>query len=264
MSAAMSGEQEVRDFLKAQGMEEYTSALIYNGFYMSVDSLREATYEELLDCNVKPLHAKLILSSLQQSAHSAPLSEEEQERQRLASFLSMIGCAGSEEALVAGGLGSLSRLKGRPEEDLVKAGVKPVHARLIMSSLDTVHGDGAAGGGLRSETPRAGGAYSTADGDDGISLLGRKRKSDPKNWRFLLLTGMLLTALALGWLAAFGPPGGGAAAAAPPPAGGLQQLHKGKGGGGKGFGGLKRRGARGGERRNATHAWVEGVTKKPS
>ena len=148
----MSGEQEVRDFLKAQGMEEYTSALIYNGFYMSVDSLREATYEELLDCNVKPLHAKLILSSLQQSAHSAPLSEE---------------------ALVAGGLGSLSRLKGRPEEHLVKAGVKPVHARLIMSSLDTVHGDGAAGGGLRSETPRAGGAYSTADGDDGISLLGR-------------------------------------------------------------------------------------------
>ena len=59
-----SATSEVEAFLATLGLEQYAQTLIYNGFYTSVDALRTAAYHELLECQVKPVHARLIISNL--------------------------------------------------------------------------------------------------------------------------------------------------------------------------------------------------------
>ena len=41
-----------------------THQVIHNGFYTSMEALKGATYEELVDSGVRPVHAKLIISHL--------------------------------------------------------------------------------------------------------------------------------------------------------------------------------------------------------
>eukprot|EP00326_Haptolina_ericina_P035055 CAMPEP_0181245774 /NCGR_PEP_ID=MMETSP1096-20121128/43626_1 /TAXON_ID=156174 ORGANISM="Chrysochromulina ericina, Strain CCMP281" /NCGR_SAMPLE_ID=MMETSP1096 /ASSEMBLY_ACC=CAM_ASM_000453 /LENGTH=251 /DNA_ID=CAMNT_0023342519 /DNA_START=109 /DNA_END=864 /DNA_ORIENTATION=- len=242
---------EVTAFLETIGLEHYASALINTGFYTSVDALSSATYEELMDCNVKPVHAKLILASLKSKAPSTPaLASAEQERARMTAFLSGVGLEICQEALAQAGLNTIDSLKGKSAEDLIEVGLRAVHARLIVSNLDTVS--------RVAETPGPSRALSAALDDEAFgspmgSLLGRKKKrSDPQNWRFLLLIGLLLTALALGAAFAFG----GGSASVPPVGKG-----KGKGHAHGAVGGELRAAAKGkgkgkravlGKRRNAT------------
>ena len=60
----MSGNESVEKFLTDIGLESCIQAVVHNGFYTSMDALRGATYEELVDSGVRNVHAKLILSNL--------------------------------------------------------------------------------------------------------------------------------------------------------------------------------------------------------
>ena len=51
-------------FLEQLGLESCVQAVVHNGFYTSMEALRGANYEELVDLGVRPVHAKLILSNL--------------------------------------------------------------------------------------------------------------------------------------------------------------------------------------------------------
>ena len=111
--ASAGGEREVHAFLETVGLEHYSSALINTGFYTSLAALQNATYEELMDCNVKPVHAKLILASLRSKTPSTPAAkDEESERVRMTSFLSGVGLEVCQEALAQAGFTSLGSLQG--------------------------------------------------------------------------------------------------------------------------------------------------------
>ena len=64
VNMSTAGHAEVEAFLASLGLEQHAHNLIYNGFYTSLDALRAADYHELLECNVRPVHARLIVSNL--------------------------------------------------------------------------------------------------------------------------------------------------------------------------------------------------------
>ena len=80
----MSGVHEVTAFLGSIGLDVCVQAVVHNGFYTSMEALKGATYEELLDCGVRPMHAKLLLSNLGVKGGAtglgaaAPADEEEE------------------------------------------------------------------------------------------------------------------------------------------------------------------------------------------
>ncbi len=128
---------EVHAFLASIGLEACAHAVVHNGFYTSMEALRGANLEELVDSGVRPAHAKLILSNLSANAtafdadlHDAPTSE-------VASFLRSVGLENCNNALAEAGYSTLDALGRATIQDLVSAGLKPVHARLIVSNLDT-------------------------------------------------------------------------------------------------------------------------------
>ena len=128
----MSGTVELRKYLETIGCESYLETLTENGFYTTKAALASATYEELLDCNVRPVHAKLILSSLRASGGpSVPAADDGPEV--VANFLRSVGLEHTQDALKAAGYTSMARLGESSYEELVAANLKPVHARLIVS-----------------------------------------------------------------------------------------------------------------------------------
>ena len=132
----MSGTVELRKYLETIGCESYLETLTENGFYTTKAALASATYEELLDCNVRPVHAKLILSSLRASGGpSVPAADDGPEV--VANFLRSVGLEHTQDALKAAGYTSMARLGESSYEELVSAKLKPVHARLIVSNLDS-------------------------------------------------------------------------------------------------------------------------------
>ena len=131
----MSGTVELRKYLETIGCESYLETLTENGFYTTKAALASATYEELLDCNVRPVHAKLILSSLRAGGPSAPVADDGPEV--VANFLRSVGLEHTQDALKAAGYTSMARLGESSYEELVAAKLKPVHARLIVSNLDS-------------------------------------------------------------------------------------------------------------------------------
>ena len=60
-------------FLQDIGLETCVQAVVHNGFYTSMEALRGATYDELVDSGVRPVHAKLILSNLGTKSPFTPL-----------------------------------------------------------------------------------------------------------------------------------------------------------------------------------------------
>ena len=89
----MSGAQEVSSYLSSIGREDCFHAVVQQGFYTSMDALRGATYEELVECGVRQAHAKLIVSSLGSGAAvsalaGAPAAAEIDE---VAAFLRSVG-----------------------------------------------------------------------------------------------------------------------------------------------------------------------------
>ena len=94
----MSKVHEIHEFLQTLGLEKYADTLVHNGFYTSLYALSGATYEELVDCNVGPAHAKLILSSLRQEKAETP--GRESGASQLADFLRSVGLEQCREILV--------------------------------------------------------------------------------------------------------------------------------------------------------------------
>ena len=84
-----AGHAEVEAFLASLGLEQHAHNLIYNGFYTSLDALRAADYHELLECNVRPVHARLIVSNLKGAPRRA--SSGSSGEAEVVSFLRSIG-----------------------------------------------------------------------------------------------------------------------------------------------------------------------------
>ena len=135
-----AGHAEVEAFLASLGLEQHAHSLIYNGFYTSLDALRAADYHELLECNVRPVHARLIVSNLKGTPRRASSSSSGEAE--VVSFLRSIGLENCTQQVLDAGFASLDMLGQTSMNSLLDAGVKPVHARLIVSNLDSASSAG--------------------------------------------------------------------------------------------------------------------------
>lgn len=229
------GVADVTAFLSSIGLEQCVQAVVHNGFYTSMEALRGATYEELVDSGVRPVHAKLILSNLGSAglgslpplASDARADEAGAGVEEVASFLRSVGLEMCVQPLADAGYTSLELLGRATLQDLLGAGIKPVHARLIVSNLDSANSSGI------NMTPHANRVASL----DEETLLGgpRKRRSHTKLYlggALLLLFIVLMLALS----GAFSAPAAAPPVESAPRVGkGLHKLkgdgsHKGKGG----------------------------------
>ena len=143
-NAMTSATSEVEAFLATLGLEQYAQTLIYNGFYTSVDALRTADYHELLECNVRPVHARLIISNLR--GGGTPVGSSSGSSDGVVTFLRSIGLENCTQQVLEAGFTSLEALSDSSMNALLEAGLKPVHARLITSNLDSAASAGLAVG----------------------------------------------------------------------------------------------------------------------
>ena len=125
--------EEVTEFLDSIGLAHCTDAVLNDGLYLSMRLLKQATFEELLDCRMQPADAKLIMTSL----GTAAVTDESAMEASLIDFLGAIG-VDATEALMCAGCISISSLRDKSAADLIRLGIRPVHARLITSSIQTV------------------------------------------------------------------------------------------------------------------------------
>lgn len=132
---------EVQAFLASIGREDCVNAVVQQGFYTSMAALRGATYEELVECGVRAAHAKQIVSSLGSGAPRsfAPLASApaEEELDEVAAFLRSVGLENCARTIQDAGFANLDQLGEASMQELLAAGLKPVHCRLIISNLDT-------------------------------------------------------------------------------------------------------------------------------
>tara|TARA_B100000524_G_C23442032_1_gene295633 strand:+ start:225 stop:575 length:351 start_codon:yes stop_codon:yes gene_type:complete len=105
----MSGVAEVSAFLGSIGLEHCEQAVVHNGFYTSMEALQGATYEELCDSGVRPMHAKLILSSLGSRLGDAEGSSGAS-TEEVVSFLRSVGLEVCAQPLAAAGYDSVLAL----------------------------------------------------------------------------------------------------------------------------------------------------------
>jgi hypothetical protein len=203
----MSGTAEVEAFLSEIGLESCIQAVVHNGFYTSMEALRNAQYEELVDSGVRPVHAKLIISNLGSKQEYGSLSSGASAidgGDKVASFLRSVGLEHCSAQLDAAGLTTLELLGEATMQDLLTAGLKPVHARLILSNLETASTTGI------SMTP-ANRRLASLDSEENGGLLDKKA---PPPGRRLRIYGCALVLL-LVMLGLFR--GGQSSAPVPPP-----------------------------------------------
>jgi hypothetical protein len=219
---------QVTAFLSKLGLEQCVQAVVHNGFYTSMEALRGATYEELVDSGVRPGHVKLILGHLSSSGLMPPLGAPGEAPQtptggagEVASFLRSVGLETCQTALEEAGYGSVEALSRATLKELVGVGIKPVHARLIVSNLDSASTLNAVG-----NTPAA---HNRLAFDD-EALLGGGHRKRPRPIRLYAVAGCFVL-LILGGIY-FGESGKAAAAAGRPVGGGRGRGgHGGRGGG---------------------------------
>ena len=185
----MSGQQEVEKFLDEIGLESCVQAVVHNGFYTSMEALRGATYEELVDSGVRPVHAKLILSNLGSKSgggygglSGSGQAGDSSTGDEVNHFLRSVGLENCATELAEAGFKSLDRLGEASMQDLQNAGLKAVHARLIVSNLDS-----ASTAGIQM-TPAAQ-RLASIEADD--TLLGGPKKKPRRRVR-LIFCGVLL------------------------------------------------------------------------
>ena len=218
-----SGQREVESFLQEIGLESCVQAVVHNGFYTSMEALRGATYEELVDSGVRPVHAKLIISNLG-SKGGGPLPPRQGDASSNADdvlhFLRSVGLENCGSELAEAGYHTLDALCEATMQELLAAGLKPVHARLIVSNLDTASTAGI------NMTPAAQ-RLNTLEAEDESSLLGAPKRKRPKRVRIVCVAMLLLVAVIVVTHAL------GGAGEPPQPEGGKHHggAHKGKGGG---------------------------------
>jgi len=226
-SSQMSGTQEVEAFLQEIGLESCIQAVVHNGFYTSMEALRGATYEELVDSGVRPVHAKLIISNLgskQDYGNLAALGPAPDGGDEVGHFLRSVGLENCAAQLTTAGFTTLELLGEASMQDLLNAGLKPVHARLIISNLDS-----ASTGGINM-TP-ANHRLASLDAEESGGLLGDpQRKPRPRGRRLCIYGGVLvLLLLALSYFAGAGSKPTPALPAAPGETAAKPELKAGKG-----------------------------------
>jgi hypothetical protein len=175
------GSLEVERFLKDLGLESCVQAVVHNGFYTSMEALRGANYEELVDSGVRPVHAKLILSNLGSKGGygGVPLASPggAGAAEEVGHFLRSVGLENCASQLAEGGFTTLDRLSDASLQQLLDAGLKPVHARLIVSNLDSASSIGF-------QTP-ASQRLAALDAEESL-LLAPSTKKRPRRVRLIL------------------------------------------------------------------------------
>ena len=218
----MSGAQEVEQFLEELGLASCVQAVVHQGFYTSMEALHGATYEELVDSGVRPVHAKLILSHLGSKGQRGPLATgnaTSATSDEVGHFLRSVGLENCAAQLSEAGFTSLEKLGEASMNELIEAaGIKAVHARLIVSNLDSASTAGIA------MTPAAQ-RLASIEADD--TLLGGPKKKPRRRARLIACCVLVLLVLAY---AAHSLSGGGAASQALGGAPtGHHKAHEGKG-----------------------------------
>lgn len=175
-----------------------------------MEALRGATYEELVDSGVRPVHAKLILSNLgSKGGYGGPLSHGTPGGtvDEVNHFLRSVGLENCASELAEAGFTSLDKLGAANMQELLAAGLKPVHARLIVSNLDS-----ASTAGIHM-TPAAQ-RLATLESEADDALLGLPRKRRPRRARLAVCVIVLLFVLAAAFHSLQGGGGSGGAAGA--------------------------------------------------
>lgn len=193
---------DVEEFLASLGCEAYAQSLIYNGFYTSLDALRLADYHDLLECNVRPVHARLIVSNLRGVSRGTPSESGSSGEAEVTSFLRSIGLENCASPVLESGFTSLDALRQCSMSSLLDAGLKPVHARLIVSNLDSAAAAGLSVSGTRGQheedealAPLVPLSLAPAvEGADGVEGAGAGRRRNPLKC-VLLITGVLMLVL---------------------------------------------------------------------
>ena len=137
----MAASQDVAAFLASIGREDCLHAVVQQGFFTSLDALRGATYQELVDCGVRQTHAKLIISSIG-SAGALPLGPAAAGLDEVATFLRSIGLENCGQTVHDAGYTNLDQLAEASMQELLAAGLKTVHCRLIISNLSAASAAG--------------------------------------------------------------------------------------------------------------------------
>ena len=117
----MSGVEEVAQFLNSIGLENCIQAVVHNGFYTSMEALKGATYEELVDSGVRPVHARLIMTNLDSKGPTGTFEVSSQLKpqasssdvsrfEEVASFLRSVGLENCAATLSEAGYTSLEAL----------------------------------------------------------------------------------------------------------------------------------------------------------
>jgi len=214
-----------------------------------MEALRGATYEELVDSGVRPVHAKLIISNLgskQEYGSLSNLGPSTEGGDEVGHFLRSVGLEHCGTQLASAGFNTLELLGEASMQDLLNAGLKPVHARLIISNLDSASTTGI------NMTP-ANHRLASLDAEESGGLLGAPtRKPRPRGKRLCIYGGVIaLLLIAIVYLLG----GSGSAPAALPAAPaekepkqgggkhggqGLEGKHGGKHGGGDALHGKKK------------------------
>ena len=79
----MSGAQEVEQFLEELGLASCVQAVVHQGFYTSMEALHGATYEELVDSGVRPVHAEAHIEPPRQQGPARPARHRKRHERHL-------------------------------------------------------------------------------------------------------------------------------------------------------------------------------------
>ena len=145
MSKPPSGAHEVSSYLHSIGRDDCFHAVVHQGFYTSMDALRGATYEELVECGVRQAHAKLIVSSLGSGAAVSALAAvpAATELDEVAAFLRSVGLENCPSARSNACLGSarlrlLRLLRAQFATRQKRRGGDSLDARLVEPAISKV------------------------------------------------------------------------------------------------------------------------------
>ena len=111
----MSGVHEVTAFLGSIGLDVCVQAVVHNGFYTSMEALKGATYEELLDCLSARLKADTAMHWAKETLMRVPYFNRGKVEDEFLASAALTRCTGiSLSALMTAGVEAMRRTRLEP------------------------------------------------------------------------------------------------------------------------------------------------------
>lgn len=127
--------QELRDYLESIGLAHCTETVLNDGLFLSLRSLRDATYKELLECRLTPAQ---VISILVGVGAPAPPMETTMDQ-----FFSTAGVdIGTKNVVALAGCTSISALRAKSEVELALLGLPPEQVERILSHIAAIDDSG--------------------------------------------------------------------------------------------------------------------------